>query len=468
MPYENEKSSYNAPRRFADNERIKTLLANYQIKSPNRRRKSSPLIRVHKDGLGRSDWKPRYVIAIDGSFQAVDVEQGFPNAELAYLTIACAIQNVEQIRKLDENRPIPPPEYRKTQDLDALDWILPGCNVVGEEDLDARVSFRRALYEFFQSKSMLEGDDTVIGNRETLLDTYEALLEYKPIGVQSQHCPLVDECPLDNTSQNEYKPQSGIFKCRCKEKHDWYSTDALRIHERMMPYNGSNDRIYSEVMQVLERVWIVHILRTIRNQKWLSSLKHIAIFLDGPLAIFGQPAWISGAITEELKILNREIREITGADLLLLGIEKTGVFVTHFDQLDQIQEGGKGNFPNQTVALITDDYIKENIVISDSDKTYGTGTYFGRKFMYKTATGERIVATLPYLDDKHKDWDTADVSQFPRLLDALNLIDEFISSSYHNALTPIVIAHAEATLPSKIGSKVLAKLARDLTTKRSG
>ncbi len=467
MPYENEKSSYNATRRFADSPRIKDLLSSYQIKSPSQKRNRSELTLIRKDELGTSNWKPTYLIGIDGSFEAINVEHGYPNAELAYLTVACAIQNVEQLRKLDENRPIPPPEYRKTQDLDALDWLLPGSNVVGVEDLDARVSFRRALYNLFKSKSMMQDDENQFEPSETLLDTYEALLKYKPLSTQSQHCPLVEECPLDNTPQNEYKPQNGIFSCRCKKGFEWYSTDALRIHERMMPYNGSNERIYSEVMQVLERVWVVHILRTLRNQKWLSSLKRIAIILDGPLAVFGQPAWISTAITEELKLLNRDVREATGTDLLLLGIEKTGHFVTHFNQLDQTIEGGRGNFPNQTVALLTDDYIKENIVISDSEKTYGVGTYFGRKLMYKTQTGHRIVATLPYLDDKHKDWDRADVSQYPRLLDALNIMDEFTSSRYPNALSPVVIAHAEATLPSKIGSKVLAKLARELT-RRNG
>jgi len=457
MPYENEQSSHSAVRRIAENPRVRDLLSRYQIRQPERR-EEVPLVTVSRSQLPPSEWQPSYILAVDGSFKAVSILNGYPGAEAAYITVACILQNIARIRQLDEHRPVLPTEFRKTQETEALDHVLPGCNVVYAGDINAKVSFRRTLYDLLQSQAMAEGG-------ETLLDTYETLLTHKPDNQRVQHCPLDDACPLDESAQNEYRPQAGIYSCRCKKKHEWFSTDALRIHERMLPYGGSNERIYSEVIQVLERIWIVHILRTLRTQKWLTSLKRIAILIDGPLAVFGQPAWISQAISKELFALNKDVYGATGMDLILMGIEKTGEFINHFEQLDQTDEGGQGKFPKQTAALLTDDYIKRNIYYSDSDKPYGMGTYFGRKLLYKTMTGERIVATLPYLHDNHKDWDNADVSQFPRLADAMALMDELISSRYKNALDPIVMAHAEATLPSKIGSKVLEKLARELTTR---
>jgi hypothetical protein len=457
MPYENEQSNHSAIRRIAENPRVRDLLSSYQIQQPEKR-EQVPLTTVHRRELPATQWQPSYILAIDGSFKSVSILNGYPGAEAAYITVACVLQDIARIRKLDEHRPVLPTEFRKTQDTEALDHVLPGCNVVYAGDINAKVSFRRTLYDLLKSQAMAD-------EGETLLDTYEILLKHKPDNQRVQHCPLDDACPLDETAQNEYKPHSGVSACRCKHKHPWFSTDALRIHERMLPYGGSNDRIYSEVIQVLERIWIVHILRTLRAQKWLTSLKRIAILVDGPLAIFGQPAWISQAISKELIALNSDVYEATGMDVMLLGIEKTGEFINHFEQLDQNEQGGQGNFPNQTAALLTDAYIKRNIYFSDSDKPYGMGTYFGRKLLYKTITGERIVATLPYLHDNHKDWDEANVSQFPRLADAMSLMDELISSRYKNALDPIVMAHAEATLPSKIGNKVLEKLARELTVR---
>lgn len=64
----------------------------------------------------------------------------------------------------------------------------------------------------------------------------------------------------------------------------------------------------------------------------------------------------------------------------MLGIEKSGLFVNHLKQLDTSEEGAEDVLPNREVFLIDDDYIKDKIIFSDSEKTYGEHTYFGRKF----------------------------------------------------------------------------------------
>ncbi len=374
---------------------------------------------------------------------------------VGYITVASVMLNAARLRELDQQRPVEPKVFRATQESEALDDLLPGRNVVYGEDGSAKVSFRRALFNMLAAKRMSD-------EGETLLDTYEVLLRHKPKPQKQnteQACPYED-CPVDLS----YRPQNGEYKCGCKEKRTLYSADALRIHERMNPDTGSNDRIYAEVMQVVERIWVVHILRTLEQQRWLSSLRRLAILIDGPLAVFGQPAWISQAISTELKRLNGVIREITGQDLLLIGIEKGGEFADHFEHLDQNTNSVPGSFPKRTVALLTDPYIKQNIYLSDSTKPYGMGTYYGRKFLYKTQSGARIVATLPYLADDHSDWSRADVSQFPRLNDATALLDALISSRYPNSLQPIIAAHTEASIPFTLGKKVLERLARDLTS----
>src|SRR5207253_6770256 len=116
----------------------------------------------------------------------------------------------------------------------------------------------------------------------------------------------------------------------------------------------------------------------------------------------------------------------------------------------------------QTALLLTDEYIKKQIIYSDGKKPYGDQTYFGRKFFYRTKSGARLVATLPYFDKSHKDLTTASPSQFPRLADALNVFDELISSQYPNALLPLTLAHSQAAIPLRHGVRVLERLAREL------
>jgi hypothetical protein len=160
---------------------------------------------------------------------------------------------------------------------------------------------------------------------------------------------------------------------------------------------------------------------------------------------------------------NSQIRKATGGkDLLLIGVEKTGTFVQHFEDLDRKEQGEYGAFPNQSIGLISDSYIKRNIVFSESLRSYGDATYFGRKFFYKTKSGARIVASLPFLSEDHKDTSRAELSQYPRLADAVGLLDQLVSSRYPNALMPLVVANAEAAIPLSLGNKVLENLAKEL------
>jgi hypothetical protein len=102
-----------------------------------------------------------------------------------------------------------------------------------------------------------------------------------------------------------------------------YSTDALRIHERFS-HDGTNGEAFGLVSEVWGKILLVHLLRCFERQGLLDKLDRLAFVLDGPLAVFGPPAWISASISAELKRINGVFRKKSGTDLLILGIEKTG------------------------------------------------------------------------------------------------------------------------------------------------
>ena len=95
-------------------------------------------------------------------------------------------------------------------------------------------------------------------------------------------------------------------------------------------------------------------------------------------------------------------------------------------------------------------------------KPHGIDTYFGRKVFYKTKSGARIVATLPILTPEARNRDDIRPERYPRLADAMSLLDSLVSSRYPNALAPLVAAHAEAAIPLNLGRKVLEQLAKEL------
>lgn len=445
MPYENEFASHKSLHRIVNSKRVHELLGSYEVRGAS----EAGSLSLDWQAAPQSSWTPSYVFAVDGSHAEVKIENGFPGAEASYVTVASVLLDVAKMKQLDAKRPVEPKEFRKIEKADSIDCALPGCNVVCKGESSAAASLRFKLYEEFLHRE---------SGGETLLETYQALLALKP-AEKDQACPYAgDDCP-DPTAT--YGRQNGCYECSCALKKPLYSTDALRIHEGFN-LGGSNGALFAEVMQVWERVWIIHLLRTMEQRQMLSTLKRVAIVLDGPLAVFGHPAWLSSAIEKELMRLNIEIKKATGDDLLLIGIEKSGMFAAHLMELDMSSKGIPDQIEKRQVALLDDAYIKTNIQFSTSERPFGRQTYFGRKFFYKTRTGALIVGVLPHLSAGDDDLSRADLDQFPRLADALYLLDDLVCVRYPNSLSAIVAAHAEAAIPLHLGGNILTQLAKQL------
>jgi hypothetical protein len=443
MPYEGEFARYRPLQRIVETERVQSLLRKSRVFQAN-----SVAVMAPRLAPSPTHALPSYVVAIDGSNAEVDVRNGYPGAKVGYCTVASVLLNLAEMSRLDEQRPVDPLEFRKTEEASTVDAGLPGSNVVTRNHRSAQDSFRESLYEVLQ--------DVVVDQEDgaRLLDTYEALLAFKPQG-RGQECPYI----LEGCNDRVEIP-AGISSCSCPKKHPLYSTDALRIHENFHD-NGTNGEAFGEVRQIWEHVLLVHVLRLFEKKQLLGRMDRMAFVMDGPLAVFGHPAWLSAAISRELKRLNAIVRANTGRDLLILGIEKTGTFVAHFEEIDRGQDGGT-NFASRTFMLPTDKYIKDRIIFSTSTKRYGMDTYFGRKLFYKTASGARIVADIPFLDEKQDTLDTDDISLYGEFGSFCALLDTLASSRFPNSVSPLISAHAQAAIPLRLGTKVLQQLAKAL------
>lgn len=447
MGFENELASYEPLRRILDSEKVNNIKKRFKIchtQSSNTERAIQP---IQLCNLSKSDYQPDMILAIDGSYHPVTAENGFPGAEFGYITVASVLILVEKIKKLEEEDFIDPKKFRETEKASTIDSVFPGFNVILDDEKSAKTSMRKLLFEELKNSSFIE-------EGENLLDTYEALLEIKL--KTSSKPPL---CPNDDC-ESEYIYKFGEYECPfCGEK--LFSTDAMRLHELMNPI-GTNGELYGQIMQTLEKLWFIHILRAFEKKDWLSTLRRIAFILDGPLAVFSTSSWLMKSISSELIRINEKAKAINKQDLLILGIEKTGTFVNHFESIDTSNEGISDQLPKQSVFLLTDDYIKKNIIYSESQKPYGLDTYFGRKFFYKTSSGYNIVASLPFFNQQQQDIRTALPNQFPRLADAMTLLDKFASSRFKNSISPLISAHAEAAIPLNLGRKIFEDIAKEM------
>ena len=444
MPYEGEYAKHRSIARIVNDPGVKYLLDGCR----------------KKESCGEGDMRPRssqmkpsavvptYIIAIDGGNQEIAVQNGYPGAEASFITVSSVLMDVALMQRLDADRPVDPVAFRTIESSSSINAVLPGTNVIYKDNDSAVASFRQVLFESLERWSAWPESGA-----ENLLITFEALMAHR--ADIAGRCPYED-CPDD---LRPFRRGAGIYECACAQRRRVYSTDSLRIHEGLAP-GGSSGKAFGEVRQVLEHLWLVHVLRMMEQRDMLPLLSQVALVLDGPLAIYGHPAWLSTCIYRELKRMNSRLRERGLPDLLVMGIEKSGNFVNHLESLDISRDGRKDYLPRQTAYLLDDQYIKENIVLSDSSLLYGHNTYYGRKLFYKTRNGARIVSNIASLDEQHRDSRTAEDKQYPRLADALALLDRLESSRYPNAVIPLSVAHAEAALPLNTGKKVLEELAR--------
>ncbi|MDR0248983.1 MAG: DNA double-strand break repair nuclease NurA [Oscillospiraceae bacterium] len=452
MPFENEFAAYEPLRRILDNKKVEELQKQMLTRARTYSMSDIQLQQLDASAFDKSDFLPELILAIDGGYQCVPVKNGFPGAEIGYITVASVLLLMKEIRALSNKKFIDPKKFRETEKATAFDSVFPGCNVIRFGEKSPLTSLRRTLFE--QLKNAF-----VFSDFESLLDTYESLLKYRiDEGIENAPANPLEEL----TDDPNKKMQIELGRYYCKDtKQPLYSTDALRIHELLNP-RGTSGEMYGQLSYVIERLCLVHLLRAFEKKNWLQTLRNVAFVLDGPLAIYSVSAWIVKPIIREISRINELQKKITGKDLIILGLEKSGRFVEHFNDIDTSPAGSDDVIPNNTALLLDDLYIKKNIVFSNSPKMYGEITYFGRKFFFKTKNGYRLVPHLAFYNAEQKNIKTANVEQFPRLGDVCALLNDLVSNRYPNSINPLISAHAEAAIPLSLGRRIFDDIAREI------
>ena len=128
MPYENEFAHYRSIRRLVNSDSVKSLIQRARIPDYSSDESILPMIKTSE--IPVSEWDPKSVIAIDGSYQRTPVKDGYPGAEVGYITTAAVLMNIAKIRELDSHRPVNPKLYRETEKVGSIDTALPGCNII--------------------------------------------------------------------------------------------------------------------------------------------------------------------------------------------------------------------------------------------------------------------------------------------------------------------------------------------------
>ncbi|ECX1695690.1 hypothetical protein AO046_22175, partial [Salmonella enterica subsp. enterica serovar Poona] len=164
---------------------------------------------------------------------------------------------------------------------------------------------------------------------------------------------LCPSCGIENNFQFITNEVQHCSHCR----EPVFITDWLRLHEDISDF-GNNTSAMTRMMNVIEHLLLVTLIHQVFSVS-PKSLSTMAFVIDGPLAIFGQPAKLHSRIMEFLFRINNRLAELNLSPILVIGLQKTGDVMDHANILNKF-------LPPGVIKLLDDEYRYKYIKGSDS------------------------------------------------------------------------------------------------------
>lgn len=405
---------------------------------------------------------PERVIATDGSSYESSIDDRFPSTKVGYVKVGSVLIDMVQFNSLrvEEGRFVDPFRVAKLQrNNDSLTFSMPSANVILKGKSSLRDSFRAVIDEhLYSAKTRFVADDPGTSLRTTLF--HMAARRAGPHGTQDPARLLLHLCPSCKHPDVEVKDIPGPQHCpECEA--EVYPADCLRVWEEVADFQ-SNVEAFNRFMMLVEHMIPMHYLRFL-VEKSPASLSSLAFFVDGPLAVFGNGAWLHGSIMKFLGEVRARMAELGQPNVLVIGLQKTGQVVDHVQVINRF-------IPSNRVFAIDDEYRYKyiNAGKTPSGNGFGHETYYGQDFIFKTASGKVFVLGVPYPFESKApagiDFITAktEIARYGDLGRALALVSHFETDLYQNALIPVALAHRYTSISLMPGGRVL-----DLLTRRA-
>ena len=378
----------------------------------------------------------KHIVAVDGGRSEVFVRKDFPSSTLTFFQFGALFFKTEDLEAISKKAFIDPADMAKLNTIERYKLALPTKNILLKDAASFKESFRKSLFDFFMKGS--SGETFAETLRWLIFQEFDApLSEYK-----LSTCPScgAGDIPLGSTT----KKSDFVFQCpHCKE--EIYITDVFRLHEAIDDELGAGG-VLGYVTVLIEQIIIVYLIKAILETK-PAILSETLFIKDGPLAFFGQTANMQKPLRHLTNFLSEK------HNLFLAGLEKSGPFVEHADEIGKKLKPG-------TILLLDNAYIYKYILPGKVDNTapYARSSYYSGKMIFKSMDEKIYVVTIPtksadvVLAPKKSDFHNLDV--------ILNNIQKLRCDMYDNSLFPVALANKLVSLANHPSSAILEKFAK--------
>ena len=451
MPYKGERASKGGHTDIVKNPDVASFLQECEYMKVPSEEEGKEIAELYKK-VELSETLPEKIVASDASTYSEPIDNHFPSTQIGYVKVSLVLIETGNYNGLFlENHFVDPFKVAQLQkNSDAIAFTLPGSNIRYKGESSVSNGFRRAVYEQFCAQNTQfskTGDYNLKGTLfylDRILD--EPLLE-------------VHRCPSCGYDEQSFRfGDDEIVKCpRCNEKI--YFTDSLRLHEQISDF-GNNTSAITRFMNVTEHLLMATLIRMMADN-YPEALSKMAFLIDGPLAIFGQPARVHARLMKMYYDINQKLQAMNLSAPLVVGLQKTGQLAEHAETIGRYLEP-------KTFKLVDDVYRSKYIVgFEKSSENFGHETYYGQDFIFKSASGKVFVVGIPYPFAKKnakKEFakQKAKIDAYGDILSrTFKLIQHFEFELYENAVVPIALAHRHASISLVPGGKVLDILSKN-------
>ena len=221
-----------------------------------------------------------------------------------------------------------------------------------------------------------------------------------------------------------------------------YLTDIFRLHEVIDEETGATG-ILGYLVNVIEHLIIIHLIRLLYNTQ-PEMLKKVLFIKDGSTGFFGQTAQLHVAMQDLVSWL------FDKHNILLTGLEKSGAFVDHAQEIQNKLESGKA-------LILSDNYIYRYILpgTGDPNRPYASTSNYGHKVIFKTRNGQMYVVAVPVKELKKN----PTINDLPNLQIILDNVEKLHCDMYDSALFPVALVNKLVSLSAHPSQGILKKFA---------
>jgi hypothetical protein len=364
MPYQRQNASKGGHSDLVRNPDIQAFLEQCQfLKQPS----DEEAGRIAESYLPAptSESLPGRVVASDASPYSDPIDNKFPSTQVGYVKASLVLIDVRKFQELSPpgSRFVDPFKLAALhRNADSYSFALPGSNIRYKDASTVKDGFRRAVWD------QLSDDRTRFypsGNEFTVRGTLLAL-EHGRAGLKK--CPACGVGHPAGMAHDRFifTPGNEVQKCEdCGV--DVYLTDTLRIHEQVTDYGDCTSAV-TRFMNAVEHLLIATFIRMLAHYQ-PQALSSMAFVLDGPLAVFGQPASISFSLVSFYHGIAEELRRKGLKAPIVIGLQKDGQVMEHARSIAIFLKNGH--------FRVVDDQYRDAFIAPVNNKNFGTETYFG-------------------------------------------------------------------------------------------